>query len=182
MDGDVPGWLYSCEIILYVDAQDIVIKIQSFEDAKTVIYERQGNYRLLDQYLNDETNKQENIVYIKLFLKCIEWLNFLMQHPEYKKLEATEKGEGKRVTQTSGHAQNQPDAHPNRRTVVLNGVSILTQQDNIMKKLRSRKIHRVTQSWSVRGHYRHYRSGKCIYVAPYIKGKGKKMPKNYIIE
>ena len=39
--------------------------------------------------------------------------------------------------------------------------------------------HKLAASWSVRGHYRHYASGKTVYVKPYTKGSGKKAAKAY---
>lgn len=35
----------------------------------------------------------------------------------------------------------------------------------------SRNNERHTESWSVRGHERHYSDGKVVYVNPYMKGK-----------
>lgn len=46
-------------------------------------------------------------------------------------------------------------------------------------------IHRLVDVWSVRGHIRHYKSGKEVYIQPYQKGRnratGKPQPKTYII-
>lgn len=35
--------------------------------------------------------------------------------------------------------------------------------------------------FTVRGHYRHYKSGKVVWIAEYKKGTGKKKPKTYKI-
>lgn len=43
-------------------------------------------------------------------------------------------------------------------------------------------FNRKTESWDVIGHYRHYKSGKTIFIKPYIKGKGKKTNKEYKIK
>lgn len=46
-------------------------------------------------------------------------------------------------------------------------------------------IHRLVDVWSVRGHIRHYKSGKEVYIHPYLKGRNrateKPQPKTYII-
>lgn len=47
------------------------------------------------------------------------------------------------------------------------------------RKKNNEKNQRLTESWSVRGHYRHYASGKTVYVKPYTKGSGKKAAKAY---
>lgn len=36
-----------------------------------------------------------------------------------------------------------------------------------------RTYERHTESWCVRGHYRHYKSGKVAFIPPHIKGAGK---------
>lgn len=53
----------------------------------------------------------------------------------------------------------------------------------VASKIRSKKIVRVAECWSVRGHYRHYKSGKVVYIKPFEKGtnKGKIVPKKYDI-
>ncbi len=38
---------------------------------------------------------------------------------------------------------------------------------------------RHAKSWGVRGHYRHYKSGKVVWVEQYVKGDGKKKDKSY---
>lgn len=45
----------------------------------------------------------------------------------------------------------------------------------------TRKINYTCEAWNVRGHYRHYKTGKIIYVKPYIKGSGKVKNTTYII-
>ena len=45
----------------------------------------------------------------------------------------------------------------------------------------SRKYQRHCEAWGVRGHYRHYKSGKMVYIQPHTKGKGKLKTTQYII-
>jgi hypothetical protein len=48
------------------------------------------------------------------------------------------------------------------------------------EKASSRKeLIRHCEAWMVRGHYRHYKSGKVIYINPYKKGHGKINDKIY---
>lgn len=42
-----------------------------------------------------------------------------------------------------------------------------------------REFIRHCEAWMVRGHYRHYKSGKAVYISPYKKGKGKLNDKIY---
>lgn len=40
---------------------------------------------------------------------------------------------------------------------------------------------RHCEAWNVRGHYRHYKSGKVGFVKPYVKGKGRLNSKTYMV-
>lgn len=44
-----------------------------------------------------------------------------------------------------------------------------------------RPYNRHTEAWEVKGHYRHYKSGKVVFVKPYKKGKGTVNDKEYAI-
>lgn len=42
-----------------------------------------------------------------------------------------------------------------------------------------RQFQRHCEAWSVRGHYRHYKSGRTVYIRPYRKGKGRLKDTDY---
>lgn len=44
-----------------------------------------------------------------------------------------------------------------------------------------KQFTRHCEAWSVRGHYRHYKSGKVVYIKPYTKGKGRPAGKTYSV-
>ncbi len=44
-----------------------------------------------------------------------------------------------------------------------------------------KQFTRRCEAWSVRGHYRHYKSGKVVYIKPYVKGKGTPRDKTYSV-
>lgn len=46
----------------------------------------------------------------------------------------------------------------------------------------ARKYHRHCEAWGVRGHYRHYKNGKVVYIKPHIKGSGRIKNTEYIIK
>lgn len=50
---------------------------------------------------------------------------------------------------------------------------------NIYKDTRSYERH--TKGWNVRGHYRHYKSGKTVYIKPFCKGECNIYDKKYSI-
>ena len=65
------------------------------------------------------------------------------------------------------------------RTISLNGIRVISSNEKLTRKLCSKTRQRLTEAWSVRGHYRHYKSGKTVYIDPYMKGNGKTIPKEY---
>lgn len=46
----------------------------------------------------------------------------------------------------------------------------------------TRDYHRHCEAWGVRGHYRHYKNGKVVYIKPHIKGSGIIKNTEYIIK
>lgn len=46
---------------------------------------------------------------------------------------------------------------------------------------RKRKYTRPTESFGVRGHYRHYKSGKTVWVHPYTKGSGDRKDREFYL-
>lgn len=73
---------------------------------------------------------------------------------------------------------NETEKNPISKTIALNGMKIVLMKGH-QKNIISRPHRKLTESWTVRGHYRHYASGKVGYVKPYTKGAGKKTAKTY---
>lgn len=45
-----------------------------------------------------------------------------------------------------------------------------------VSKIKRKQAHKINcPAWGVRGHYRHYRSGKVVYVQPHVRGKQKEL-------
>lgn len=65
------------------------------------------------------------------------------------------------------------------QVVFLDQVTIERGRDSLIKVHKGAIMNRYTDVWSVRGHIRHYKSGKEIWIEPYEKGpeRGKKKPK-----
>lgn len=47
---------------------------------------------------------------------------------------------------------------------------------------KTREYERHCEAWGVRGHYRHYKNGKVIFVKPFTKGKGTKKDTEYLFD
>lgn len=45
-----------------------------------------------------------------------------------------------------------------------------------------RSFTRHCEAWGVRGHYRHYKNGKVVYIAPYQKGRGRLKQTTYKVK
>ena len=66
-----------------------------------------------------------------------------------------------------------------QKAIILNGTKIVSLNEETIRHLACKPHQRLTESWTVRGHYRHYASGKVGFVKPYTKGTGKKTAKTY---
>lgn len=109
----------------------------------------------------------------RMFLKTIGMLNYVSKNPEIKQVEPS-----------SQMKQEPAVLHPEnvnyeQKAIVLNGAKIVSLNEETIRHLACKPHQRLTESWTVRGHYRHYASGKVGFVKPYTKGTGKKIAKTY---
>lgn len=192
---NTPLWEYSADIkITY--GEDVKIEIANFDDAFVSIYRKQKMPGKADKHMDKTVDDStQNIVG---FLRVMAYINYLSEHPEYKHIEKTECSDkptleetdtGKRFHSSAPierFLQNE-DKVPQKSSVhsiTINGIKVISSNEKLRKKLSSKKRQRLTESWSVRGHYRHYKSRKTVYVNPYTKGsrEGKPVPREYKIK
>lgn len=64
------------------------------------------------------------------------------------------------------------------KTIVIKDISIRY----VYEPHETKRYERHCEAWGVRGHYRHYKSGKVVYVRPHIKGTGRKKTTVYKFE
>ena len=80
-----------------------------------------------------------------------------------------------------------------KRGIKKRGYSQIVLHDNIQAKIckedvelieriREKKYERHAEAWEVRGHLRRYKSGRVVYIKPYIKGHGRINKKEYVIK
>lgn len=118
----------------------------------------------------------------RMFLKTIGMLNYIGKNPKIKQVESLNQMKKER---TISHSENvKEDMEINhgqygQKVIILNGTKIISFNDETIHRLVCKPHQRLTESWTVRGHYRHYASGKISYVKPYVKGTGKKTAKTY---
>lgn len=142
----------------------------NFNDAAAEIYKKQKRK-------NEEIEKyKENEIMtacdpFKLFLKIMCWINWIMQHPEIKEVERQERTHtGKKSKKKNSINKTKMDNNT-VKTVKINNIKIKTVNSKLITKIKSKKIHRIAGCWEVRGHFRHYKTGKVVYIRPYEKGK-----------
>lgn len=79
----------------------------------------------------------------------------------------------KEKTSTDSKATKRKQKQPKNSVLYLNPIKYITEA----KSTTQRKYTAPSVSFSVRGHYRHTRSGKVVYVQPYEKYTGKEKDK-----
>lgn len=115
---------------------------------------------------------------IKSFLLTNAWINYLMEHPQKKEIKRREKPSRDSLDGTKENTNDTNNKSPAAKRIInLNQITIRTSDEKTERRIISRK--RMTFSWSVRGHMRHYKSGKTAYIKPYEKGTGNKRKKIY---
>lgn len=172
-------WLYSCDFYLsYRVKKEDSYYMDNYRDSVTEIFQKQGRKEkeLLDHL--EAAAKSEMLKSFLGFVNVNGWLNYLMEHPEEKKIskKITEKSESGTITKPDKDSESK---EPKEHVVRLNGVRVTTSNNKVANKIKSRKVTRIMECWSVRGHFRHYKNGKVVYVHPYEKGTGRKTPKKY---
>lgn len=84
------------------------------------------------------------------------------------------------TTNKSSKSKSKSTTNSNKRNeIFINDIVIRTYKDKLVTQ--KREINRHAESWNVRGHERHYKSGKIVYVKPHKKGEGKLKTKDYTI-
>ena len=111
-------------------------------------------------------------------------LNWLSEHPQYKDVEARERKTGTAPKKSKLPKESTEPKEEKPKEIVLNGIKIKTRNKKVATVLRSKVPKKLLGCWSVRGHFRHYQSGKVVYIKPYQKGSDtqKQLKKKYIIE
>ncbi len=192
---DTPLWEYSADVkITY--GEEVKIEIANFDDAFVSIYRKQKFLDKANKHMDETVDgSTKNIVG---FLRVMAYINYLSEHPEYKNIEKKEYSDKptqeEADTDKRAHSSTPENKRPNNtdkvprgnpvQAITINGIKVISSDEKLSKKLSSKKRQKLTESWTVRGHYRHYKSGKTVYVNPYTKGSknGKTTPREYKVK
>jgi len=80
---------------------------------------------------------------------------------------------GKRRHQIQEMGEKQAAKYQQKPIRIADGISYTWEYEN------PRTFNRHCEAWGVRGHYRHYKSGKVVYIQPYTKGSGRLKDSHY---
>lgn len=142
----------------------------SYSDAATAIYKKQGRTpEYIKKYADKAFSESSGIAAI--YVSVMAYLNFLLEHPELKEIERRRRTEPAAGSEPKIADKAKREQKP--REIVLNGVRIVTRDKNAAAAVVSKTRRRIATSWSVIGHYRHYKSGKVSYVHPHVRGQNK---------
>lgn len=177
---------WDCSIkanVPYNVKQQMNYTVFHFENATTKIYQKQKRKESeINKYIEKMVN--DACMPFGMYVKTMCYINWLMQHPEYKKIENKES----KITNNSNKKRNSKIAINDNRNnsknvhkVKINNIRFVTKENKIVSGLKSQKKRFLLGSWGVRGHFRHYRNGKIVYIKPYTKGKGNQSHKEYIV-
>lgn len=143
-----------------------------WENSLTSVLARRG-YANPIEYLNAQNDVEEIHANLKacidLFKGVLICADYLLKHPEEKHKER----------HARSHSGNNPSSKSFQKqansvqVISLNSLRFKTANKKVANMLKSKKVHRMTESWSVRGHYRHYKSGKVIFIESFEKGKNR---------
>ena len=74
---------------------------------------------------------------------------------------------GKRRHQIQEMGEKRASSYNQKPIKIADGISYVWEYEN------PRSFNRHCEAWGVRGHYRHYKNGKVVFIHPYIKGSGR---------
>ena len=169
---DADGVAHYAQYTIAQNTDDpLTVVASNYNDAATVIYSKQRRKtEEIDKYIDDAISENSGIA--AAYLAVMAYLNFLLEHPEQKEIERRERKESARKSVKSQKKKEAP-AEQKPREIVINGVKIITRDKNAAAAVVSKTRRRIASSWSVIGHYRHYKSGKVSYVHPHVRGQNK---------
>lgn len=142
-----------------------VIQIDAGELTSTPYYQNLSDAEAIDAL-------QTALVYIvKTYCFIMMYIEYVRENPKIVEVHKERRMISKKPKGGKGKS----------RKIPLNRTVYKVTYDENVPKPSNRQFERHTDSWVVSGHPRHYKSGKVIYIQPYVKGKGERDPKTYVL-
>ena len=175
-------WLWKCSIACEIPVtcnRNLKLVITDYSDATLVVFNRQK--RKLEELTayKDEVVPQAGQC-LNFFFRATAWINWLLEHPEIKEIERKERQSKKSKGSQDENIKNVDNI---TREIKINNIKFKVSNNKTANTIKSKKIHRIAGCWEVRGHFRHYQSGKVVYIKPYEKGenRAKRIKKQYTL-
>lgn len=134
------------------------------------------NWKVEDTCITAIT-KEEDKQYAPLYAECAERIYAAMSYIMTTERKRVEK---QRTTQKASPKKKHESKSENKSIYLLSEIVDYVNDNGLLIKPSGN--HKITcPCWSVRGHYRTYKSGKKVFVKPFEKGKerGKVAPKQH---
>lgn len=122
--------------------------------------------------------KEEDKEYAPLYAECAERIYAAMSYIMTTERKRVEK---QRPVQMANSKKKHKAKSGNKSIYLLSEIVDYVNDNGLL--IKSSENHKITcPCWSVRGHYRTYKSGKKVFVKPFEKGKerGKVAPKQHV--
>ena len=171
------NWLFSYvgEVELEY-TEKLNFHIKKMENAITRVISERGQLTDPFAYVNSlpdsETIKSNFRSCIDLYTGIMICIDYLLKHPEEKKRSERKKKDSEQKKPILKKEKTEK-IFDEVQTFSLNSLKFRTSNKKAATALKSRKFQRYAECWNVRGHYRHYRSGKTVYIESYTKGAGR---------
>ena len=173
----------------YINEKECLIKLYTYTrdtydfDYNYTMYSKFNKLNKLELGFNGNAHKSKEIEFnYKNFVGLIEYVNYYMDQREtvIKKSKSNNKRSSKNIDGSSNKAKIN---YEKKKVEVINKnkvIYIMQVDDETFKE--HRKYRRRAEQWTVKGFFRHYKSGKTVWVNSFTKGQGREVKKDYIIQ
>lgn len=135
--------------------------------------DEQGQRNFLVEYDKEFALSRQRMIDLSMIFISI--MNFIVHYKEDREYIEVRKTTTKKPNKKKNNRPKKNVRYIPSRNYIINRVP---SEEEVIQERKKRERH--TEAWRVRGHYRRYKSGKVVWVRPYIKGdKSKLQPSEY---
>lgn len=148
---------------------------QDEEEPKFTIINSENSNNILQMLDNGTYSKIEEVIVHIVTTLFITMLYMALLEPEFEVKEEPVMNE-KRTKKAERHNKYNPNK------VIKLTRKVYRLNNPTFKAITKKHYTRIAQAWSVRGHFRNYKSGLKVWVKPHNKGNGALQYKTYKVE
>lgn len=128
------------------------------------------------QFESDEKSFKYNSSIISIYASLMAYIEYYSDKKEYVEVKEVSTLSNKRQNNNNKKKNSNKKKPPIRIKRKVYKVNVSKEATVLDKK----RYERKAESWTVKGHWRNMKSGKKVWVKPYVKGEGKNItPKEY---